>query len=228
MTNSMNVEPRGNVLPIYFVADESGSMGADINEINTGLQSLLDEIRMNPFAAANVRFSIIGFDNEARLYLSNADMRYVEEMPTLSARTTTYFSTAFDLLNQQIPEDVANLKAEGYRVNRPAVFLLTDGYPMEDDLWQEALNDLCNAPHHPNILAFGIGQSDARIIAQIATQKNYAFQAAQGANTGRMLSEFMSSLTQSVISSGASVASGNQSIITEIPDDFVAIGLDEL
>lgn len=228
MTEPMNVEPRGNILPIYFVADESGSMGPDIQEINNGLQSLLDEIRMNPFAAANVRFSVIGFDNMARLYLSNADMRNVEEMPTLAARMGTYFSTAFDLLNQQIPLDVADLKAEGYRVNRPAVFLLTDGYPMADDLWQDALTDLRNAPHHPNILTFGIGQADPQVIAQMASQNGYAFQAAQGADTGRMLSEFMASLTQSVISSGASVASGTQTLVTEIPDDFCAITLDTL
>ncbi|MDU4703458.1 VWA domain-containing protein [Corynebacterium amycolatum] len=228
MTTGMNMEPRGNILPIYFVADESGSMGPDIAELNSGLQSLLNEIRMAPFAAANVRFSVIGFDNEARLYLSNADLRHVEQMPTLTARYATYFSTAFDLLNAQIPDDVAQLKAEGYRVNRPAVFLLTDGYPMSDDLWQEALSDLQNAPHHPNILAFGIGESDAQIIGQMASKNGWAFQAAQGADTGAMLSEFMSSLTQSVISSGTSVANGSPEIITDIPDDFVKIDMDEL
>ena len=48
MTTGMNMEPRGNILPIYFVADESGSMGPDIAELNSGLQSLLNEIRMAP------------------------------------------------------------------------------------------------------------------------------------------------------------------------------------
>ncbi|APT90059.1 hypothetical protein CSPHI_02040 [Corynebacterium sphenisci DSM 44792] len=223
-----NLEPKGNILPIYFVADESGSMGPDIDHLNQGLMSLLEEIQLQPFAASNVRFSIIGFDEEARLYLTNADLRYIDTMPTLVARTTTYFSTAFELLTLQIPDDIAALKAEGYRVNRPAVFLLTDGYPMPDDPWQQALQALMALPGHPNILAFGIGDADPATIAEMASRQNFAFKAAEGADTGKMLAEFMSSLTQSVISSGSAVANGQPQLLPEIPDDFLSIDVDEV
>lgn len=223
-----NFEPRGNVLPIYFIADESGSMAPDVGQLTDGLASLLDQIRREPFAAASVRFSIIGFNENAHLYLDIADLRDIREMPTLKAEGRTYFSAALDMLAQIIPENVATLKAEGYRVNRPTVFLLTDGYPMEDDEWREALADLMALPARPNILAFGIGDADPQIISGLATQPGYAFIAAQGADTGRMLTEFMGSLTQSVISSGTAIGSGRGMIQPEIPEGFVTISADEV
>lgn len=224
-----NMEPAGNVLPIYFVADESGSMGNVVEEMNAGMRSLLDEISLQPFAAAAVRFTVIGFNNEARCYLSNADLRYAGELQPFVATYQTYFSTAFDMLSQLIPQDIANLKAEGYRVNRPAVFLMTDGYPMDDDMWSEALADLMALPQHPNLLCFGLGDGvNASIISQMASSSSFAYRTAQGADTGKMLANFMSSLTQSVISSGNAVGSGAGTLQAQVPEGFLQIDADEV
>lgn len=224
-----NMEPAGNVLPIYFVADESGSMGNVVDEMNAGMRSLLDEIALQPFAAAAVRFTVIGFNNEARCYLSNADLRYAGELQPFVATYQTYFSTAFDMLSQLIPQDIANLKAEGYRVNRPAVFLMTDGYPMDDDMWEEALADLMALPQHPNLLCFGLGDGvNASIISQMASSPSFAYRTAQGADTGKMLANFMSSLTQSVISSGNAVGAGGGQLQAQVPEGFLQIDADEV
>lgn len=223
----MNQEPKGNILPIYFVADQSASMHSSIKELNMGLISLKDEICMQPFAAANVRFSVIGFNDQATLYLSNEDLRNDVDMPVLVAAKTTYFSTAFDLLNSQISEDVALLKFQGYKVNRPAVFLLTDGKPMRDDSWQAPLSNLMNDKSHPNLLVFGVGNADPETVLSMASRPDFAFQAAKGADTGQLLSEFMTYLTQSVIASGVAAGSGSQPLI-EIPKGFLAIDNDEI
>lgn len=69
------VEPQGKVLLIYFVADESGSMGNNIGELNDGLISLQDSLQRESFAAAKVRLSVIGFSNDAFTYLDAADLR---------------------------------------------------------------------------------------------------------------------------------------------------------
>jgi uncharacterized protein YegL len=221
-------EPAGNVLPIYFVADESGSMAGDIAELNAGLISLLDALQGEAMAAAKVRFCVVGFADDARCYLEPSDLRDLEDMPKLAARGSTSFAAAFRELRSRIPKDVDNLKTKGYLVNRPAVFLLTDGGPNPGDGWEAAHADLTSADfkQRPNILAFGIGQADAEVIKRVATRSEYAFVAAAGVDTGKAIAEFIKALTQSVISSGHALVSGNADLPVEKPEGFISLAVD--
>jgi len=214
------VEPRGNVLPIYFVADESGSMGPHIDKLNRGLVSLQDQLQKESFAAAKVRFAVIGFAESAETYLQLADLRSLPSMPTLQARSSTSYAAAFDQLAYRIFIDVPALKAQGFAVHRPAVFFLTDGLPNQDENWRSIRSDLLAQHERPNILAFGIGNADAAIIREVATDDDYAWVAAKGWDTGAALSRFITSLTQSVISSGQGLASGASQLQLEKPEGF--------
>lgn len=215
------MEPQGTVLPVYFVADESGSMAPNISELNQGLLSLQDALQKESFAAAKVRFAIIGFAEDARTYLQPADLRMLEGMPTLQARGTTSFKAAFDELNNRLSADVPALKTQGFAVNRPAVFFLTDGTPTEPEgAWHSARQNLLSQPYRPNILAFGIGDADAETIKQVATNERYAFIAAKGQDTGHAITEFITSLTQSVISSGQALTDGSAELQMEKPEGF--------
>lgn len=221
-------EPAGNVLPVYFVADESGSMAGVIGELNRGLVSLLDALQGEAMAAAKVRFCVIGFADRAACYLAPADLREQETMPTLSARGTTSYSAAFTELHERIPRDIATLKGAGYLVNRPAVFFLTDGVPNPGDGWEQpyaALTDPTFGPR-PNILAFGIGNADGEVITRVATSPEYAFITASGVDTGRAIVEFVKALTQSVITSGQALASGQADLPVEKPEGFISLAVD--
>ena len=79
--------PKGSILLVYFVADESGSMGRNIAELNEGLASLHDALQRESFAAARVRLSVIGFSETAFTYLEPADLRLLAGMPVLEAQT---------------------------------------------------------------------------------------------------------------------------------------------
>ena len=222
-------EPAGNVLPIYFVADESGSMAGDIAELNQGLVSLHDTLLGESMAAARVRFCVLGFDHETRCYLEPSDLRDVQAMPTLATRRgSTSLAAAFSDLLSRIPQDIAKLKTEGYLVTRPAVFLLTDGAPNPGDGWEAAHQSLTSEgfSQRPNILAFGIGQADAEVIRRVATRPQYAFIAARGVDTGHAISEFIKALTQSVISSGQALASGQAELPVEQPEGFISLAVD--
>ena len=50
-------------------------MGRNIGELNEGLASLHDALQRESFAAAKVRFSVIGFSDTAFTYLEPADLR---------------------------------------------------------------------------------------------------------------------------------------------------------
>jgi uncharacterized protein YegL len=213
-------EPKGSILLVYFVADESGSMGGNIDELNAGLSSLHDSLQRESFAAAKVRLSVIGFSDTAFTYLEPADLRFLEGMPVLTAQSLTSYAAAFDQLAYRIRVDVPSLKAEGYTVHRPAAFFLTDGLPNGNEDWRSVRANLLAEPAAPNILAFGIGEADAAVISEVATKPHFAFVAARGVDTGAAISEFLTSLTQSVISSGQAMASGSAELQFEKPEGF--------
>ena len=57
----------GQVLPIYFVGDESHSMAGDpIAAVNRGLIDLRDEVAKHPLIGKKVRFGIITFAERLR------------------------------------------------------------------------------------------------------------------------------------------------------------------
>lgn len=195
-------------------------MGRNIDELNEGLAALHDELQRESFAAAKVRLSVVGFSDTAFTYLEPADLRLLEGMPVLTAQGLTSYAAAFDQLGYRIGVDIPGLKAQGYTVHRPAVFFLTDGLPNENEDWRSARANVLAQPAAPNILAFGIGDADAGIVCELATKPQFAFIAARGVDTGAAISEFVTSLTQSVISSGQAMAAGSAELQFEKPEGF--------
>jgi uncharacterized protein YegL len=195
-------------------------MEGNIGELNDGLITLQDELQRQPFSAARVRFSVIGFSDTAFTHLEAADLRETSWMPSLRAQGLTSYAAAFDQLGYRISVDVPHLKQEGFSVLRPAVFFLTDGLPNGSEDWRAARARLLATPARPNIIAFGIGDADATVVCELATDERYAFQSAHGADTGAALSEFLTSLTRSVISSGQAVASGRGELQFDRPEGF--------
>lgn len=214
------MEPRGAILPIYFVADESASMSPHIGELNHGLLSLQDALQRESFAAAKVRFAVIGFSDDAFTYLEPADLRTAPQLPELTAQRGTSYCAAFEQLTYQISIDVPRLKGHGFSVHRPTVFFLTDGAPTDRKDWRAVRARLLSQLAAPNILSFGIGNADPAVVQEIATRPEFAFVAARGVDTGMAITEFITSLTQSVISSGTAMASGSAELQFDRPEGF--------
>lgn len=213
---------RGNLLPVYVLADESGSMAGHIDDLNAGLRSLHTTLLGEPMAAAKVRFSVLGFADDVVVRLALADLRHENELPQLSARGTTSYLAAFTALLERLPDDIATLKAEGYQVHRPAVFFMSDGVPNNED-WRSAhrkLTDRSVTKGAPNIISCGIGGAEASTILSVATDPQFAFVSVPGADLGQSISTFCSSLTRSVVESGRSLASGDAQLIVDRPEGF--------
>jgi uncharacterized protein YegL len=211
---------KGQLLPIYLVADESGSMTGFVDELNAGLASLIDALNLESLAAAKVRLCVIGFSDSARCLLEMGDVRTVRDAPRLSANGGTSYAAAIAELLHRIPEDVDRLKAEGYRVHRPAVFFLTDGQPT-DSGWEPLLDQLMSKGFpRPNLLTFGLGQVDAKTIVRLASRDDFAFIAAKGTDTGEAIARFCESLTQSIVSSGQNLAAGHGELVVKRPEGF--------
>ena len=135
----------GQVLPMYFVGDESHSMaGEPISAVNQGLVDLRDEVAKHPLIGKKVRFGIITFADTAQTRLELSELSEELMLPPLAPRGRgTSYASAFEALRHTIPGDIALLKASGYQVHRPSVFFLSDGQPTEkEDRWRTRLDEL--------------------------------------------------------------------------------------
>jgi len=218
----------GQVLPMYFVGDESHSMAGDpIAAVNQGLIDLRDEVAKHPLIGKKVRFGIITFADTAETRLQLSELSEDLVLPTLAPRGRgTSYACALEALRQTIPADVALLKSSGYQVHRPSVFFLSDGQPTEKaDKWRTRLEELKDPGfrERPNVLAFGVGDADPEVIRELATAPRYGFMMTTGASTAGAIAEFASSMLNSMVASAERLDRGEQTIEFEKPEGFVQL-----
>jgi uncharacterized protein YegL len=218
----------GQVLPMYFVGDESHSMaGGPIDAVNQGLLELRDEVAKHPLIGKKVRFGIITFADTAETRLELSELSEDLVLPALSPRGRgTSYASALEALRQSIPADIALLKSGGYQVHRPSVFFLSDGQPTEkEEKWRTRLEELKDPGfrERPNILAFGVGDADPQVIRQLATSPRYGFMMTEGASTAGAIAEFAASMLNSMVASAERLDRGEQTIEFEKPEGFVQL-----
>jgi uncharacterized protein YegL len=218
----------GQVLPIYFVGDESHSMRGDpIAAVNQGLVDLRDEVAKHPLIGKKVRFGIITFADTAETRLELSELSEELILPTLSTRGRgTSYASAFDALRHTIPADVALLKVSGFQVHRPTVFFLSDGQPTEREArWQQSLAELKDPAfrERPNLLAFGVGDANPEVIRQLASSPAHAFMMSEGITTAGAIAEFAASMLNSMVSSAERLDRGEQTLEFEKPEGFVQL-----
>jgi uncharacterized protein YegL len=225
---------RGDVLPIYFVGDESLSMkGEPITQLNHALSKLRDAAAKSPAVGEMARFGIVTFAGDAQCRLELCPLADDMEMPAVAERPGgTIYGSVFSDLRQRLPADVSTLKASGYKVRRPVVFFLSDGQPTDasESDWREPLARLKSPEFHerPEILAFGIGQAQADVIREVASQPKYAFMQADGTSAATAIAEFGTSLVVSISESVKALEEGKDEIQVAEPDGFVSLKADVL
>ncbi|MGH3904519.1 MAG: vWA domain-containing protein [Pseudonocardiaceae bacterium] len=216
-------EIRGQLLPVYVMADESMSMSNYVGELNAGLTSLHEALIAESMAAAKVRFSVLGFSDDVVVRLHLSDLRRERQLPELFSRGTTNYAAAFDALLYHIPQDVESLKRDQFQVHRPAVFFLSDGQPSDGGSWLEPhrrLTDRSINPAAPNIIACGIGEAEPSTILGVATHQDFAFVTIEGTQIGSAIAKFCTALTKSIVASGQSLTTDSPTLVVDKPEGF--------
>ena len=162
-----------NILPIYIVCDESGSMetNGEIDAVNNCLAELHAAIAGDPLVSDKCRIGLITFSDIAEVLLPLSNLSDVVAMPGLVAKAMSNYGGAFNLLREVIARDIANMKSQGIQVYRPVVFFISDGDPTDD--WEashRALTDKNINPQAPHIIAFGVAGANPAVIGKIGTK----------------------------------------------------------
>jgi uncharacterized protein YegL len=163
MSDQSSEDDKPLILAFYVVVDVSLSMsGANMVAANQILPEVYDHVAHSPTLSDVVRLGAIDFSDDARVLVHLSDLRDIDPIPQFSVRGGTSYSAAFRLLRQEIEKDLAQLKGDGYKVYRPAVFFITDGEPTDDmaELQQEFdhLTDK-GFKGRPNLIPFGVGDA---------------------------------------------------------------------
>jgi uncharacterized protein YegL len=234
MTNgNVNVEERYAVFPFYLCLDVSASMaGAPIDSVNQQLPLLRASIGEDPAIAEVIRFGVVTFSDVAHTLLPLCDLSLVEAVPRLTVQGRTSYAAAFDLLRQVIEMDYHTSRSGGDRWYRPAVIFISDGRPTDDtERWRAAHHRLTDPAwkRRPNILSFGFGDADPSVLAVVSESKpNRAFIAMEGAEPSRVIPELMAGLIQSIVSSSASVYTGEAQLVPPEVPSMTPIPVDPL
>jgi von Willebrand factor type A domain len=202
------------LLPFYLLIDVSWSMyGEKIKAANQILPELVDALVQNPIVSDKVRFGLLDFAGTSRVVVPLSDLLDVDTIPVLECRTDgTNYSAALDQLHATITEDVEQLKADGFRVHRPAVFFVSDGEPQDDPQeWEAAFGRLTAYDHsthegfayYPNLIPFAIDQANPETLIKLVHPPDTMrmFVQKEDANPGQAIAGIAQVLVRSVLKS---------------------------
>ncbi|MDE6378828.1 MAG: VWA domain-containing protein [Muribaculaceae bacterium] len=154
-------------LPIYFLIDVSESMvGTPIEQVQQGMRTIIQDLRLDPYALETVFVSIIAFAGKAKV-LSPLTELYMFYPPVFPIGGGTSLGKGLECLMDDIDRNVRKTTLEQKGDWKPIVFLFTDGNPTDEYAaafrrWNERYR------RHCNLVAISIGDNvNVLTLAQI-------------------------------------------------------------
>ena len=155
-------------LPIYFLIDVSESMvGEPIEQVQAGMETIVKELRSDPYALETVYLSIIAFAGRAMKVSSMTEL-YNFYPPKLPIGGGTSLGVALGYLMNDIDASIKKTTLEEKGDWKPIIFLFTDGNPT--DRVTEAF-DRWNKKYRTstNLIAISLGNHmDTNLLTQIS------------------------------------------------------------
>lgn len=154
-------------LPIYFLVDVSESMvGTPIEQVQEGMRTIVQSLRVDPYALETVYVSIIAFAGKAKV-LSPLTELYKFYPPVFPIGGGTSLGAGLECLMDSIDRNVQRTTMERKGDWKPIIFLFTDGNPTDDysaafRRWNDKFR------RHCNLVAISIGDNvNTSVLAQI-------------------------------------------------------------
>ena len=155
-------------LPIYFLVDVSESMvGQPLEQVQEGMRTIIQELRVDPYALETAFVSIIAFAGKAKC-LSPLTELYKFYPPTFPVGGGTSLGEALNFLMNDLDHSIQKTTLESKGDWKPIIFLFTDGTPTDNyssafARWNANYRKGCN------LIAISIGDNvNTQILGQIS------------------------------------------------------------
>jgi uncharacterized protein YegL len=155
ITLASNPEPR---CPCVLVLDTSGSMGGEpINQLNDGIQCLIDELCRDGLASKRVELSVITFGSSVKLACDFTPPTAMHP-PVFHADGPTPMGEAVVRAYEAIESRKEEYRMAGIQYYRPWMFLITDGEPTDSnsEYWKKAIKLVRDGEAAKRLLFFGV------------------------------------------------------------------------
>jgi len=202
-------------LPVIIIADTSGSMsvGGKIDALNASIKDMISTFSEEGRRQAEIQLVLITFGgSKAEMHLPLIPAHEVTDFESMTAGGPTPMGGAFELVTELL-EDQEKIPSRAYR---PALILLSDGYPTDD--WKAGFNKLCNSERAQKAsrfaMAIGSDADESMLNDFVNDEEAPVFKAHQA----RDIHRFFKAVTMSVTARSKS----------QSPNDIPAIDFDEL
>ncbi len=145
-------------LPIYFLVDVSESMvGEPLEQVQDGINSIIKDLRTDPYALETVFVSIIAFAGKTTKLTPLIELCSFYP-PKLPIGGGTSLGTALTFLMSDIDKSVQKTTLDSKGDWKPIIFLFTDGNPTDR---YEAVFDKWNQSYRrgTNLVVVSIGNN---------------------------------------------------------------------
>lgn len=154
-------------LPVYFLVDVSESMvGEPIKQVAEGMNSIVRELRTDPYALETVFVSVIVFAGKAKTLLPLTEL-YSVNLPDFPVGSGTSIGAGLDRLMADMSGSLVKTTREVKGDWKPIVFVFTDGVPTDkpDSVlakWEREWRGHCNT------VAISIGyNADLQVLSRL-------------------------------------------------------------
>lgn len=154
-------------LPIYFLIDTSESMVGDpLDKVEDGINTIIKELKTNPYALETVWISIIAFAGLAKTLVPLQELATFYP-PKFSIGGGTSLGNGLGQLMFELRKNFVKTTKEQKGDWKPIVFLFTDGTPTDDTTravaeWKEKWGGIVN------LIAVAIGDEvDTSLLSQL-------------------------------------------------------------
>jgi len=167
------VENTNQRTPCILVLDASGSMDAEgfggvtrINQLNSGLDALRDELLGDPTARSRVQIALVAVGGpaaDAELIMNWTEAREFQPAP-LRAAGTTPLGEGLIIALDAVEQLKIILKQHGISYTRPWMMVITDGESTDSEsVWSEAVSRCKEAEYHRKVQIWPIAVEGANI-----------------------------------------------------------------
>ncbi|AGL18926.1 hypothetical protein [Actinoplanes sp. N902-109] len=218
--------PADGVQPMYLMVDESTAAAPYISDLSDGVRGLLGTLAQASDIAPAIRLSVLGFADGVATRLPLDQVTAASQSPWLITRGDADYAGAFETLLDQITPDIEALKQQGLKVLRPVVFLLSASAP-GDDGWRAQHRRLVDPAGHryaPGIVAYGVGEAAAPVVAAMATRPEFGYVMTAGTDVHTAIDQSWRALSRDIIAAGRALVSGSPALTVQPPTGFRLAG----